>query len=75
MCYMITVIYFPCRNTCKDVSQNEVERVCVSGSSLSPQEDPEQQLPDATQLWRNLHHSTGDIAASLCKGRVPYLCN
>ena len=37
-------------------TQDEAQRVCLPSASVSPQEDPQQQLPDATQLWSDMHH-------------------
>jgi hypothetical protein len=36
--------------------QDEAKRIRLSGASFSPQEDPQQQLSDVTQLRSNMHN-------------------
>lgn len=42
--------------TTKKETQHEAQRLSLPGPSVSPQEDPQQQLPDATQLRSYMHH-------------------
>jgi hypothetical protein len=58
--------------------RDEAERIRLSGPSFSPQEDSQQQLPDASQLRSNMHNfavPTADFFAgtSLSQGKNPTL--
>jgi hypothetical protein len=44
--------------TTNSETQDEAQRLRLPGPSVSPQEDPQQQLPDATQLRSYMHHVT-----------------
>jgi len=39
-------------------TQDEAQRIRLPGPGVSPQEDPQQQLPDATQLRSYMHHAS-----------------